>query len=155
MKYIQNLLYKLLSRKESKFPFTLPPLTGADLLWIQVILAAFKIILRLKNALMFINLSFQFIKSIYKGKNVALIICSCGFCDSDGNHLRTDHHQSRNLEKTREQGRDRDAPGLFQLQGQSSEVPVEEGTFQCSNGCQFYHCPFYLLTFFFIHYSFW
>lgn len=35
------------------------------------------------------------IKLIYKGKNVALIICSCGFYVSDGNHLKTDHHQSR------------------------------------------------------------
>lgn len=39
------------------------------------------------------------IQLIYKGKNVALIICSCGFCVSDGNHLKTDHHQRRNLEE--------------------------------------------------------
>lgn len=62
-------------------------------------LAVFSVILHFKNALMLLIYHFN-IKLIYKGKNVALIICSCGFCVSDGNHPKTDHHQSRNLGET-------------------------------------------------------
>ena len=78
-------------------------------------LAAFGVILHFKNALMLLIYHFN-IKLIYKGKNVALIICSCSFCVSDGNHLKTDHHQSRNLEENG-RGEGQDARVSFNLGG--------------------------------------
>ena len=102
---------------------------------------------------------------------MALIISSCGFCDSDDYQLKTDHHQSETWRR-KEQVRDKDVYGLFQWQaGRSSEVKLQGAYFNepvhtttrsvswktgagSSNVCQFYHCSFDLLNFSFIHYSF-
>lgn len=102
---------------------------------------------------------------------MALIICSCGFCDSNDYQLKTDHHQSK-TQSRKEQGRDKDVYGLFQWQaGWSSKVQLQGAYFNdpvhtttrsvswktgagSSNVCQFYHCSFDLLNFSFIHYSF-
>ena len=61
---------------------------------------------------------------------MALIISSCGFCDSDDYQLKTDHHQSETWRR-KEQVRDKDVYGLFQWQaGRSSEVQLQGGIFQ-------------------------